>query len=216
QKDSDEQADGQGGGSGGGGGGGLNPDGNVIPESLVNTLSWLRRAIELDPTSYDAWHAWALMNYQLTEEENARRKEIEEREREEKERGGGGGGAGEDGGVLEDDDAKREQAQASAAAAAPSSAGMDLPPPTNTTATATTSSSALSGKFKIGKKAVRWLPKWPSLSKAQQGSDPPPQFRDYPSQISLMRDSSPIRSGLERGRGSVGDMAGAAGAASGG
>lgn len=40
---------------------------NLIPETLVNTLSWLRRAIELDPSSYDAWHAWALMNYQLVE-----------------------------------------------------------------------------------------------------------------------------------------------------
>lgn len=37
------------------------------PESLHHTLSWLRRAVELDPGSYDAWHAWALLNYQLTE-----------------------------------------------------------------------------------------------------------------------------------------------------
>lgn len=40
---------------------------SLIPETLVNTLSWLRSAIELDPSSYDAWHAWALMNYQLVE-----------------------------------------------------------------------------------------------------------------------------------------------------
>lgn len=44
---------------------GANPDNS--PESLGHTLSWLRRAVELDPSSYDAWHAWALMNYQLTE-----------------------------------------------------------------------------------------------------------------------------------------------------
>lgn len=36
-------------------------------DGLVYTLSWLRRAVELDPTSYDAWHEWALMNYQLTQ-----------------------------------------------------------------------------------------------------------------------------------------------------
>lgn len=52
------------------GGGGVGQDTShfhPIPESLVNTLSWLRKAIELDPSSYDAWHAWALMNYQLAE-----------------------------------------------------------------------------------------------------------------------------------------------------
>lgn len=47
-------------------GGGLYQD-NPCSESLGHTLSWLRRAVELDPSSYDAWHAWALMNYQLTE-----------------------------------------------------------------------------------------------------------------------------------------------------
>ncbi|CAN0411983.1 unnamed protein product, partial [Discosporangium mesarthrocarpum] len=30
-------------------------------------LLWLRTAVELEPTSYDAWHSWALMNYQLAE-----------------------------------------------------------------------------------------------------------------------------------------------------
>ena len=37
------------------------------PEDLVHTLSWLRKAVVLDPSSYNAWHAWALMNYQLTQ-----------------------------------------------------------------------------------------------------------------------------------------------------
>lgn len=48
-------------------GGGTNQD-TPSPENLGHTLSWLRRAVELDPSSYDAWHAWALMNYQLTVE----------------------------------------------------------------------------------------------------------------------------------------------------
>lgn len=50
-------------------GGGTNPE-NPSPESLGHTLSWLRRAVELDPSSYDAWHAWALMNYQITKVKN--------------------------------------------------------------------------------------------------------------------------------------------------
>lgn len=47
-------------------------------------------------------------------------------------------------------------------------------------------SSALSSKFRIGRKAVRWLPKWPSLGKTAQGQDQS-QFRDYPQGISLVR-----------------------------
>lgn len=72
QKDSEDQVEGPdgGGGSGSSGGGVLSHEGSGgsshTLETLVETLSWLRKAIELDPSSYNAWHAWALMNYQLT------------------------------------------------------------------------------------------------------------------------------------------------------
>lgn len=34
-------------------------------ESLDSTHNLLKKAKDLDNTSYDAWHAWAFMNYQL-------------------------------------------------------------------------------------------------------------------------------------------------------
>lgn len=37
------------------------------PESYKDTLTLLARAVELDDWNYGSWHAYALMNYKLTQ-----------------------------------------------------------------------------------------------------------------------------------------------------